>query len=103
LGFSPSAFQGEIGWLFAGQPAVGNSRLADMDVLSVSWKQPADLSPWHSVFHEQGLHLKGAILQTRDTSSNPRHIFKPALKYLPQTHGLLTNTLDYCTLEFTCR
>jgi len=31
-----------------------------MDVLSVSCKQPADLSPWHGVCHEQGLLLKGA-------------------------------------------
>jgi len=28
--------------------------------LSVSCKQPADLSPWHGAFHEQGLLLKNA-------------------------------------------
>ena len=25
------------------------------------------------------------------------------LKYLLQIHGLLIHTLDYCTVEFTCR
>jgi hypothetical protein len=41
-------------------------------------------------------------LQWRN-STNLRDIFKPVLKYLLQTHGLLTNTLDYFTLEFICR
>jgi hypothetical protein len=37
-----------------------------MDVLSVSWKQPADLSPWYGVFHEQGSLLQiliGALIE----------------------------------------
>ena len=53
-----TAYQGEIGYRLAGQPAVGNSRLADMDVLSVSWKQPADLSPWYGLNCQQGSLLR---------------------------------------------
>jgi hypothetical protein len=39
---------------------------------SVSWKQPANLSPWHDVFHQQGLLLKGAAIGAVDASCKQR-------------------------------
>jgi hypothetical protein len=46
--------------------AVGNSRLVHRDVSNASWKQPADLSPWHGLNGlnlEQGLLLKGTSMK----------------------------------------
>jgi len=40
-----TAYQGEVGYLLAGQSAVGNSRLVNRDVSNVSCKQAPDPDP----------------------------------------------------------